>query len=104
MTATYGDRVSVRLKPAGEPPVDRTVEAMIAAPPGAPPGATRTTQRVATVALTGWSPADRVVTFLERMGWPPRADCWTPPTLRLSMARLKVGNGVDVTRTEAVSV
>ena len=27
VTATYYDRVSVRVKPAGEPPVDRTVEA-----------------------------------------------------------------------------
>ena len=103
VTATYYDRVSVRLKPAGEPPVDRTVEAMIAAPPGAPPGATRTTQRVATVTITGWSPADRVVTFLgpNGMAYSRRLLDTTDPAI---VAGLKVGDRVDVTRTEAVSV
>jgi hypothetical protein len=103
VTATYYDRVSVRLKPAGEPPVDRTVEAMIAAPPGAPPGATRTTQRVATVTITGWSPVDRVVTFLgpNGMAYSRRLRDTTDPAI---VAGLKVGDRVDVTRTEAVTV
>ena len=63
VTATYYDRVSMRVKPAGEPPVDRTVEPTTTATPGALPGATRTRQRVTTVTITGWDPADKVVSF-----------------------------------------
>ena len=39
VTATYYDRISVRLKPAGEPAVDRTEEPTITATAGALPGA-----------------------------------------------------------------
>ena len=63
VTATYYDRVSVRLKPAGEPAVDRTEEPTTTATAGALPGATRTRQRVTTVTITGWDPADKVVTL-----------------------------------------
>ena len=103
VTATYYDRVSVRVKPAGEPPVDRTVEVMTSAPPGALPGATRTRQREATVTITGWSPADRVVTFLgpNGMAYSRRLLDTTDPAI---VAGLKVGDRVDVTRTEAVTV
>ena len=103
VTATYYDRVTVRVKPAGEPPVDRMVEAMISAPPGALPGATRTRQREATVTITGWSPVDRVVTFLGPNGvaYSRRLLDTTDPAI---VAGLKVGDRVDVTRTEAVTV
>ena len=59
VTATYYDRISVRLKPAGEPAVDRTMEPTTTATAGTLPGATRTRQRVATVTITGWSPPTR---------------------------------------------
>ena len=52
--ATYYDQVSVRMKPAGEPAVDRTLEPTTTATPGALPGATKTRQRVTTVTITGW--------------------------------------------------
>ena len=68
VTATYYDCVSVRLKPAGEPAVDRTEEPTTTATVGALPGATRTRQRVTTVTITGWSPADKVVTFIGPNG------------------------------------
>ena len=103
VTATYYDRISVRVKPAGEPAVDRTEDALVAAPPGALPGATRTRQRVATVTITGWSPADRVVTFTGPDGtaYSRRLLDTTDPAIVQS---LKVGDRVDVTRTEAVTV
>jgi hypothetical protein len=103
VTATYYDRISVRVKPAGEPAVDRTEEALVAAPPGALPGATRTRQRVATVTITGWSPADRVVTFTGPDGtaYSRRLLDTTDPAIVQS---LKVGDRVDATRTEAVTV
>ena len=63
VTATFYDRISLRLKPAGEPAVDRTLEPTTAATPGDLPGATRARQRVTTVTLTGWDPVNKVVTF-----------------------------------------
>src|SRR4029453_15014943 len=55
VTATYYDRVSVRLKPAGEPAVDRTEEPSITPTAGALPGGTRTKQRGGTGPHTGLS-------------------------------------------------
>jgi hypothetical protein len=103
VTATYYDRITVRVKPAGEPALDRTEEAMIAAPPGALPGATRTRQRVTTVTITGWSPVDKVVTFVGPNGtaYSRRLLDSTDPAI---VDVLKVGDRVDVTRTEAVTV
>ena len=53
ITLAYYDRVSIRPKPAGEPAVDRLLDAA-ATPPA---------QRVTTVTFSGWDPATRVVTF-----------------------------------------
>jgi hypothetical protein len=101
VTATYYDRISLRLKPAGEPAVDRTEE--ITATAGALPGATRTRQRVATVTITGWSPVDKIVTFIAPNGltYSRRLLDTTDPTI---VEGLKVGDRVDVTRTEALTV
>ena len=102
-TATYYDRISLRLKPEGEPAVDRTEEPTIAATPGALPGATRTKQRVATVTITGWDPVNKVVTFTGPNGtaYSRRLLDTTDPKI---VEGLKVGDRVDVTRTEAVTV
>ncbi len=67
LTVAYSDRVSVRLKPAGEPPVDRVVPRTTTAAPTDLPGATRTTQRVQTVTVTAWNPTTGA--------W-----CWTSPS------------------------
>ncbi len=103
VTATYYDRISVRVKPAGEPAVDQTVQPAVTATPGALPGATRTRQRVATVTITGWSPADKVVTFTGPNGtsYSRRLLDATDPAI---VSGLKVGDRVDVTRTEAVTL
>ena len=103
VTATYYDRISVRLKPAAEPAVDRVVEPTTTATPGTLPGATRTRQRVTTVTITGWSPADKVVTFIgpNKVAYSRRLLDSTDPKV---LEGLKVGDRVDVTRTEAITV
>ena len=103
VTATYYDRISLRLKPAGEPPVERTVDPITTPTPGALPGATKTRQRVTTVTITGWSPADKVVTFIgpNNVPYSRRLLDTTDPKI---VEGLKVGDRVDVTRTEAVTV
>ena len=101
VTVAYYDRVSVRLKPAGEAAVDRTDPPVATTTPGTLPGATIASQRVTTVTITGWDPALRVVTFTG-----PTGTTYTRRLLDTTdasvMAGLKVGDRVDVTRTEAV--
>ena len=101
--ASYYDAVTVRLKPAGEPPVDRTIEPTTVATPGDLPGATRTRQRMATVTITGWDPVNKVVSFTGPSGiaYTRRLLDSTDPTI---VSALRPGDRVDVTRTEAVTV
>ena len=97
VTATYYDRVTVRLKPATEPAVDQTVGAITTPTPGALPGATRTRQRVTTVTITGWSPVDRVVSFIGPNGtsYTRRLLDATDPQI---VEGLKAGDRVDITQ------
>ncbi len=106
VTIAYYDRVSVRLKPAGEPAVvdrvaDPTTTTTLA--PGLLPGGIRVTQRVATVTIDSWDPATRLVSFTSSAG-----QSYTrrvAETLDASvLAGIKVGDRVDVTRTEAVNL
>jgi len=101
--ATYDDRVSLRLKPPGEPAVERTLEPTTVGTPGDLPGATRTKQRVTTVTITGWDPVNKVVTFTGPNGtaYSRRLLDTTDPKI---VEGLKSGDRVDVTRTEAVTV
>src|SRR5580765_8572409 len=101
--ATYYDRVSIRMKPAGEPVVDRVLEPALTATPGALPGATTTRQRVKTVTITGWDPVNKVVSFNGPTGaaYTRRLLDSTDPKI---VEGLKAGDRVDVTRTEAVTV
>ena len=103
VTATYYDRVSLRPKPAGEPPVDRIMDPTTVGTPGALPGATRTRQRITTVTITGWDPVNRVVSFTT-----PNGTAYSRGLMDTTDAKiledLKVGSSVDVTRTEAVTV
>jgi hypothetical protein len=101
VSVAYYDRVSLRLKPAGEPAVDRTEPPVATSVPGALPGATVASQRVTTVTITGWDPGLRTVTFTG-----PGGTAYTRRLLDSTdasvMAGLKVGDRVDVTRIEAV--
>ncbi len=101
VSVTYYDRVSVSAHPPGEPAIDRTEPPVATATPGALPGATVASQRVATVTLTGWDPAQRVVTFTGPTGtlYSRRLLDTTDAAI---MKALKIGDRVDVTRTEAV--
>ena len=79
------------------------MEPTTAATPGDLPGATRTRQRVATVTITGWDPANKVVTFTG-----PTGTAYTRGLLDTTDPKivegLKAGDRVDVTRTEAVTL
>jgi hypothetical protein len=103
VTATYYDSVSVRVKSAGEPAVDRTEDVTVVPTAGALSGTRRTKQRVMTVTITGWSPVDKVVTFTGPNGtaYSRRLLDTTDPAI---IEGLKVGDRVDVTTTEAVTV
>jgi hypothetical protein len=100
VTAVYYDKVSVRPKPPGEPAVDRTEPWTTTPTPGALPAATVSSQRVTTVTITGWDPATRVVTFTGPAGtsYSRRLVDSTEASI---VAGLKVGDRVDVIRTEA---
>ena len=105
VTMTYYDRVSVRPKAADEPAVNRVIEptTTTTANPGALPGATRARQRVATMTLTALDPATRAVTFQG-----PKGNSYSRFVIDTvdpaAFAALKVGDRVDVTWTEALSL
>ena len=104
VTVTYYDRVSLRAKAPGEPAVDRTEPPVTTTNiPGTLPGATVASQRVATVTITGWDPATRVVTFTGPAGVTYTRRVLDSLDANL-IAGLKVGDRVDVTRTEAVNL
>lgn len=103
VTLVYYDRVSVRLKPPDEPASDRVMPPTTTSTPGAVPGATRARQRVATATITAWDPATRLITFTGPKGNSYTryvADTQDPKVV----SALKVGDRVDVTWTEAVSL
>ena len=103
ITVAYSDRVSVRLKPADEPPVDRTVARTTTTGPTDLPGATRSNQRVQTVTITSWDPATGMITFTGPSGATYERHL-IETTAANVMAGIKVGDRVDVTRTEAASL
>ena len=101
VSAVYYDQVSVTAHPAGAPDNDR-LEPPIATPtPGALPGGTVAQRRVTTVTITAWDPATRVVTFTVPSGASYSRHLVETTDANL-MTGLKVGDRVDVTRTEAI--
>ena len=103
VTIVYYDRVSVRLKPPGEPASDRVMPPTTTATPGELPGATRARQRVATATITAWDPTTRLITFTG-----PKGNSYSRHVLETQdpkvVSALKVGDKVDITWTEAVSL
>jgi len=103
ISMTYYDRVNIRPKPTGEPDVDQTLPATTTSTPGLLPSGVRTTQRTTTVTLDSWDPVTRMLTFRT-----PGGQSYTRrvnETLDASLlAGLKVGDRVDVTRTDALSL
>ena len=100
VTIAYYDRVNIRPHPPGEAAVDSVSPSTTTATPGLLPGGVRSTQRVTTVTIDAWDPATRMVTFTA-----PGGQSYTRrvnETLDASLlSGLKVGDRVDVTRTEA---
>ena len=100
VTISYYDRVIIRLKPAGEPAVDRTTTPTTTPTAGSLPGGTLASQRIVTVTLTGWDATNRVVSFNGPNGasYTRRLLDSTDPNI---LSGLKVGERVDVTWTVA---
>jgi hypothetical protein len=98
----YYDRVSIRPKPPGEAAVDRVTETG-AAVTGLLPAGARANQRITTVTIDAWDPATRMVTFTTPKGqtYTRRVSETLDPAL---LAGLSVGDRVDVTRTQAVTL
>ena len=103
VTVAYSDKVSVRLKPAGEPPVDRTIDRLTTAAPESLPGATRSAQRIQTVTIASWDPATGMLTFTGPTGTVYQRHLVNNAEAAIA-AGIKVGDRVDVTRTEAASI
>ncbi len=103
VTAVYYDQVTVTQHAAGAPDADRLEPPVPSSTPGALPGGTVAQRRITTVTITGWDPATRVVTFTGPGGaaYSRRLVADTDAAL---MTGLKVGDRVDITRTEAVRV
>ena len=103
ITVTYSDRIGVRLHPAGAPEVDRVLTTTTTTAPGAAPGASAARERETTVTVTAWDPATRVVSFTTPTGvsYTRRLGDTLDPTV---VAGLKIGQQVDVTRSEASAV
>ena len=103
VTAVYYDQVTVTRHAAGTPDADRLEPPVPSSTPGALPGGTVAQRRVTTVTITGWDPATRVVTFTGP-GGAAYSRRLVEDTDAALMTGLKVGDRVDITRTEAVRV
>jgi hypothetical protein len=101
VSAVYYDQVSVSAHPAGAPDNDRLEPSIPSGTPGALPSGTVGQRRVTTVTITAWDPATRVVTFTVPAGTSYSRHLVETTDANL-MTGLKVGDRVDVTRTEAV--
>jgi hypothetical protein len=101
VSAVYYDQVTVTPHPPGAPDADRLEPPISTSTPGAVPGGTVAQRRVTTVTITAWDPATRVVTFTVPSG-ATLSRRLVETTDASLMAGLKVGDRVDVTRTEAV--
>jgi len=101
--ASYYDWVSIQLKPAGEPAVDRTDPPITVATTGSLPGATKFRRRVTTVTITGWDPVNKIVSFTGPNGVTYSRGLLDTTDPKI-VEGLKKGDRVDVTRLEAATL
>ena len=100
ITARYYDNIVIRLKPAGEPAVDTTSDALTKST-GANPAATTAVQRTITAAIVAIDPSVPSVTFKgEKVNWSYSSRVAD----KAALAKVKVGDRVDITWTEALTV
>lgn len=99
LTARYYDNIVLRLKPAGEKSVDSD-EAALTKGAGAKPGATAATQRTITATITEIDQAVPSITFSGPNNWKYSSKVED----KKALAKVKVGDKVDITWTEALLV
>ena len=99
VAARYYDNVTVRLRKPGEAPVN-TREAAVTPGGGAKPGATLATQRTMTAVIEAIDPKVPSITFKGPKGWKYSRRVQDKNVLK----QVKVGDQVDFTWTEAVTI
>jgi hypothetical protein len=99
VTARYYDNVTVRLKKLGEAAVN-TREAAVTPGGGVKPGATLATQRTMTAVIEAIDPKVPSITFKGPKGWKYSRRVLDKNVLK----QVKVGDQVDFTWTEAVTI
>ena len=100
ITARYYDNIVLRLKPAGEPAVDTTSDAVTKGS-GASPAGTAATQRTITAAIVAIDNSVPSITFKgEKVNWTYSSRVAD----KAALAKVKVGDRVDITWTEALTV
>jgi len=100
ITARYYDNIVIRLKPPGEPAVDATSADLTKGTGGGPAGtaATQTTITATIVAV------DRNVPSITFKGENVKWNYSSRVADKAALAKVKVGDRVDITWTEAVTV
>jgi Cu/Ag efflux protein CusF len=100
ITARYYDNIVLRMKPAGEPAVDTTTGGVTKGS-GASPAGTAATQRTITATIVAIDPKVPSITFKgEKVKWTYSSRV----NDKAALAKVKVGDRVDITWTEAVTV
>jgi hypothetical protein len=99
VTARYYENVVLRLKPPGEKDVDTGAKATTPAAGGAM-GGTGAKQRTITATITAIDPAVPSITFTGPNGWKYSSRVED----KAALAKVKVGDKVDITWTEAMLV
>ena len=97
ITAQYYENLVLRLKPQGEKSVDSD-SAAVTKGTGAMPGATAATQRTITATITAIDPKVPSITFSGPHNWTYSSRVEDKKALE----KVKVGDKVDITWTEAV--
>ena len=99
ITARYYDNITITVKPAGEPAVDATEDAVTKRTGG--PGGTAATQRTITATIVAIDNKVPSVTFKgEKVNW----NYSSRVADKAALAKVKVGDRVDITWTEALTV
>jgi len=99
VTAHYYENLVVRLKEAGEKDVDTSSKATTPSASAAP-GGTAAKQRTITATITAIDPATPSITFTGPNGWKYSSKVED----KAALAKVKVGDKVDITWTEALLV
>jgi Cu/Ag efflux protein CusF len=100
VTARYHDNIVIRLKPPGEAAVDTTSEGVTKGS-GASPAGTAATQRTITATIVDIDNSVPSITFKgEKVNWTYSSRVED----KAALAKVKVGDRVDITWTEALTV